>query len=487
MSTDPSTTALHNLGAESSFDTPLAELARAEPITCVPGCATRTAVRRMHEHKVGSIVVVDTDRHPLGIFTLHDLRALIADRGDLDAPVERAMTARPYVLGGEDLAFEAVLLMARHHIRHVVLTTQGRVTGVISDRDLFALQRINVVHIMRAITDARTVDAVAAARADVPRLIEAMMAHAAGVEQIVRIITLLNDRTAVRVIELCLAAGNDPDVSFTWIAFGSEGRGEQTLVTDQDNAIAFDPGGEDVDVVRQRLLPLARRINQALDRCGFPLCKGNIMAGNPDLCLSFAEWDRAFRAIISSSTPENLLKSSIYFDLRAIRGDHAAARALHARVLEAAAGSSLFLHMMAGNALHQSPPLGLFRDFVTERSEAVAGATLDLKTRGLTPFVDGARLLSLEGRLAQTNTAERFTAVAAAGIAATDEAEAWRRSLGYIQMLRMRLHQQQAREDRPMTNRLDPAALNGMDRHILREAFRQARGLQKKLEIRYQV
>jgi CBS domain-containing protein len=479
--------ATENLGAESRFDTPLGQLARSRPVTCPPQLPVREAVQRMHVAKVGSIVVVDDHDRPLGIFTLHDLRALIAGRGDLDAAIAHAMTPDPACLGSADLAFEAVLLMARRHIRHVVVTDGGRVAGVVSERDLFALQRINVVHLMRAIADARSVPDLIQARSAIHGLIDAMLAHGAGVEQMTRIITLLNDRTVIRVIELCLEAEGDPGVAFTWVAFGSEGRSEQTLVTDQDNGILFDPGDDDVVAVRQRLLPLARRINEALHDCGFPLCKGNIMASNPKLCLSLAEWENTFRGIIASSTPENLLRSSIYFDFRPIWGDVAVAEDLHQRVLQAASGSSLFLHMMARNALINRPPLGMVRDFVTERHEGERVETLDLKMGGLTPFVDGARLLSLEGRLPPTNTLERLRASAAAGMATAAEAQAWGRSFAYIQMLRMRLHQLQARDGLPLSNRLDPATLNPMDRHILREAFRQARALQRKLELRYHV
>jgi len=479
-------TAIENLGTGSRFDTPLGELTRSPAVSCPPELPIREAVARMHERKVGSIVVVDSSRRPQGIFTLHDLRERVAAGVDLDAPVSAAMTPEPFTLSAETLAFDAVLLMARHRIRHVVVTRDATLAGVISERDLFALQRINVVQLMRGLSQARDVDELAAARGGIHVLIEAMMAHGAGIEQITRIITLLNDRTAIRAIELC-TSDSEALPSFTWLAFGSEGRAEQTLLTDQDNGILFDPRDEHADDARRRLLPVAQRINQALDRCGFPLCKGNVMAGNPALCLSESEWRATFDTLIRTQTPENLLRSSIYFDFRSIRGDDEAVSRLREHVLKQASGTSLFQHMMAANALRNHPPLGLIRDFITERSDEAAGETLDLKLRGLTPFVDGARLLSLEGALPETNTLERFAAVAETGLATRDEASAWSESFAFIQMTRMHLHLRQARRGEPMNNRLDPYALNPMDRHILKEAFRQCRALQKKLEVRYQV
>lgn len=478
--------AARSLGSESTLDTPLARLVRGEPVSCPPELSVREAVEGMHGRKVGSMVVVDGDNRPLGIFTLHDLRAQIAARGDLDAPIGEVMTPWPCALATETYAFEAVVEMAQRHIRHIVVVGDGgRLAGVVSERDLFALQRINVVHLMRAVTRADSLDALVAARGDVSRLIDAMMAHGAGVEQMTRIITLLNDRTVARAIELCLADEDDPGVPVTWIAFGSEGRGEQTLVTDQDNAILFDPGSEDTVAVRQRLLPVARRINEALDRCGFPLCKGNIMASNPRLCLSFAEWEETFRGIVASATPEHLLHSTIYFDFRPIWGDIAAGEHLHQRVLAMAGANSLFLHTLAGNALSVKPPLGMFRDFVTERDPADDVQRLDLKIRGLTPFVDGARVFCLQAGIEETNTPERFARLAEAGALGKEDAESFVRSFAFIQLLRMREHQRQAAAGLPMHNRLDPETLNPMDRRILKEAFRQARRLQRTLEIRF--
>ncbi|AGM40737.1 cyclic nucleotide-binding protein [Spiribacter salinus M19-40] len=476
-----------NLGGDSSLDTPLGQMMHINPVSCGPDTAVREVVEIMHARKVGSMLITDERRQPLGIFTLHDLRSVIARSEDLEQPIQQVMTAQPCTLSTDTYAFEAVVEMARRNIRHMIITEPaGGVAGVISERDVFALQRINLVHLARAITGAGDVDALVRARGDVGALIDTMMAHGAGVEQITRIITLLNDRTVARAIELCLEDADDPGVAFTWIAFGSEGRSEQTRVTDQDNAMLFDPGAEAEDEVRARLLPLARRINEVLDQCGFTLCTGNVMASNPALCLSFAEWEQLFRGMVESATPQNLLKSTIYFDFRTIWGDTAAGEALHRRVVEIAAHNSLFLHTMAGNCMAIKPPLAMFRDFATEK-DADGTHRLDLKVRGLTPFVDAARVLALESGILEANTPKRLRALVKAGILSDEDAGAFERSFAFVQLLRMREHQRQSAAGEPMNNRLDPEDLNPMDRRILKEAFREARRLQKKLEVRYQL
>ncbi len=476
-----------NLGGDSTLDTPLGQLVNPEPLTCPADVTITEAVEAMHTRKVGSVLIVDEGGRASGIFTLHDLRAVVADGRDLSAPLHTVMTADPLTLDVDTYAFEAIVEMARHHIRHMIVTHHdGRVAGVISERDIFALQRIDLVHLTRAISGATSVDGLVQARRRVGALIDSMMAHGAGVEQITRIITLLNDRTVTRAIELVLEEQGDPGIAFTWIAFGSEGRSEQTLVTDQDNGILFDPGGEDPEQVRERLLPMAWRINEVLDECGFTLCTGNIMASNPKLCLSFAEWEETFRAMVASATPEHLLNSTIYFDFRPIWGDFAAGEALHRRVVEMAANNSLFLHTLAGNCMAIRPPLGVFRDFVTERGSD-GTQRLDLKIRGLTPFVDGARVLALQAGISESNTPMRFRGLVEADVLSEEDAGAYERSFAFVQLLRMREHQRQAAAGESMHNRLDPDDLNPMDRRILKEAFREARRLQKRLEVRFQL
>ncbi|MEX0374493.1 putative nucleotidyltransferase substrate binding domain-containing protein [Spiribacter pallidus] len=476
-----------NLGGDSSLETALRGLMQSDPLTCAPEAAIHKAVRSMHEHEVGSILVTDTGRRAKGIFTLHDLRAVVADGVDLESPLSAVMTPDPLSLDADTYAFEAVVEMARHHIRHMVVTDdRGRLAGIVSERDIFALQRINLVHLTRAITAAGSVEALVRARSDVGALIDTMMAHGAGVEQITRIITLLNDRTVTRAIELSIEEQGDPGVPFTWIAFGSEGRSEQTRVTDQDNGILFDPGDEATETVRQRILPLAWHINQVLDRCGFTLCTGNVMASNPRLCLSFAEWEQTFREMVGSATPENLLNSTIYFDFRPIWGDLPAGDALHQRVADLAAGNSVFLHTLAGNCLAIRPPLGMFRDFSTEK-DTDGVERIDLKVRGLTPFVDAARVLALQAGIAESNTPARYRALVSGGVLSAEDAGAFQRSFAFIQLLRMREHQRQAAAGESMNNRLDPDELNPMDRRILKEALREARRLQKKLEVRFQL
>ncbi|WP_085591345.1 DUF294 nucleotidyltransferase-like domain-containing protein [Pseudomonas sp. B14(2017)] len=481
--------AVETLGTQYSLNTPLGELAMRHPVVCSPDTPLRDAVRLMHEQQVGSIVVVDPQRYPTGIFTLRDLRQVVAAAdADLGAPIARHMTAQPFYLSPQASAFDAAMAMTERHIAHVCLVENRRLCGVVSERDLFSLQRVDLVHLARTIRHAPRLDTLVSLRGEISQLVERMLAHGASSTQITQIITLLNDHTVCRVIELALAERGDPGVPFSWLCFGSEGRREQTLHTDQDNGILFEAAdGAEADAIRARLLPLAQYINQCLAQCGFTLCKGNVMAGNPELCLSRSEWARRFAGFVREASPENLLGSSIYFDLRVVWGDEQGCEQLRQGLLEQVADNRIFQRMMADNALRQRPPVGRLREFVLTRQGNDKAATLDLKVQGLTPFVDGARLLALANGIGACNTLERLRQLVAKGVIEALDGAAYEEAYHFIQQTRMQQHQRQTRDNLPYSNRLDPDSLNHLDRRILRESLRQAQRLQSSLALRYQL
>ncbi|HDS1818111.1 TPA: CBS domain-containing protein [Pseudomonas putida] len=481
--------AVETLGTQYSLNTPLGELAMRHPVVCSPDMPLRDAVRLMHEQQVGSIVVVDPTRYPIGIFTLRDLRQVVAAAdADLGAPIERHMTAKPFYLSPQASAFDAAMAMTERHIAHVCLVDNQRLCGVVSERDLFSLQRVDLVHLARTIRHAPRLETLVSLRGEISQLVERMLAHGASSTQITQIITLLNDHTVCRVIELALAERGDPGVPFSWLCFGSEGRREQTLHTDQDNGILFEArDSAEADAVRARLLPLAQYINQCLAQCGFTLCKGNVMAGNPELCLSRGEWARRFAGFVREASPENLLGSSIYFDLRVVWGDEQGCEQLRQSLLGQVADNRIFQRMMADNALRQRPPVGRLREFVLTRQGNDKAATLDLKVQGLTPFVDGARLLALANGIGACNTLERLRQLVAKGIIEPLDGAAYEEAYHFIQQTRMQQHQRQTRDNLPYSNRVDPDSLNHLDRRILRESLRQAQRLQSSLALRYQL
>ncbi|WP_312253980.1 putative nucleotidyltransferase substrate binding domain-containing protein [Stutzerimonas nitrititolerans] len=480
--------AVESLGENYSLETRIGELAIHEPVCCAPDMPLNQAVSLMHSRNVGSVVIVDGQMHAQGIFTLRDLRRLVGEGiADLSLPIAQVMTPSPFGLPPDATAFDAAIAMTERRIAHICVINKGRLCGVLSERDLFSLQRVDLVHLAQTILHADRIETLVSIRDRIRQLVDNMLAHGASSTQITHIITLLNDHTVRRVIELAIADVGDPGVPFSWLCFGSEGRSEQTLHTDQDNGILFEAQDTaEAAHIRGRLLPLAERINRDLDTCGFTLCKGNIMAGNPQLCLSRQEWRRRFSSFVRESTPENLLGSTIYFDLRVVWGPPEGCDHLRGQFLEDIRDNRIFQRMMAENALRHRPPVGRFRDFVVTR-KGEGKATLDLKVQGLTPFVDGARLLALSHGVGACNTLERLRQLVEQEVIDKQDGAAYEEAYHFIQQTRMQQHQQQARAGQPYSNRLDPDTLNHLDRRILRESFRQAQRLQSSLAMRYQL
>lgn len=478
----------------SAMAQPLKSLLGRETETAGPDTPIRDVLRRMHELRIGSVVIVDGARRPIGIFTERDVLDRVALMGtDLSLPVERVMTREPHCLPATAALFEAAQLMARKRFRHVLVVEDGVLAGVVSERDLFALQRLSPGEIGKAIHNAESVAALAHAAAEVRKLAGGMLAQGVAAEQLTQFVSTLNDAVVERAIWLATQAAGSVEARWCWLGLGSEGRMEQTLATDQDNAIIFVPqsGQADVEAPRAALLRLANEVNFVLDQCGFPLCKGDIMARNPRWCLAEAEWRAMFADWMRSSSPDALLNAAIFFDFRPLSGDFTLADGLRTWLNEHAPRQKGFLRQMVVNALQARPPLGVLRDFVPDDSDFPG--SIDLKRYGARPFIDAARIFALAHGVSATNTAERLRVAGPRMRLSAEEVASAIDGFHFIQMLRLRSSdpesQDPATQPQPPLppNRIDPERLSTLDRRILKEALRQARKLQSRLELDYQV
>lgn len=463
---------------------PLGSLRLRRPDTCGPATTVRQALELFDHSGDSAVFVTDAEASPLGVFTLHDLvrRVLRAD-GNLDAPVSSVMTRDPVTLPPSADGYEAAQAMATHGVRQILVVERGSLVGAVNERDLLASRHLALGELSGRIRHADSVPRLGILAEDVRRLAERLMAQGIASEPLTRIISSLNDRLAHRVIELGVAMEKETLPDFCWIALGSEGRHEQTMFTDQDNGIIF-AGAHDAAAIRDRLLPLARRINDGLDACGFPLCKGDVMAGNPQWCLSLAEWKQRFASWIERPDPEAILNSTIFFDFRPLCGTATLAGELRGWLHTALSGQTRFFHSLSAEALKRAPPIGFFRDFVVDLDPAHPD-TLDLKVAAATMFVDAARVLSLHRGVAETSTAGRLRRAAAEMQVPPAEAEAWIDAFHFIQLLRLRRQYELIDAGQPPHNRIHPYKLNDLDRKFLLEALRQAKRLQQRLEVEF--
>lgn len=474
-----------NLGdaaGSGQLNTPLGARVARDPITCATDARLREALTTMRDARVGSIVAVDDQQRPIGIFTMTDLLGRVAlQELSLDTPLQQVMTPNPIALPESAPGFEGIETMAEHGMKHICVVSGERLVGVLGERDLLTSNPLTLDRLVRGVLRAEAIPTIAGHLREVPRMIGAVISQGAEADQILRLITRINDHATRRVLALVRQDFELDDIEFSWLAFGSQAREEQALKTDQDNGILFRCEKGEEDTVRERLLPYAQAVNQALDECGFDLCPGNIMAGNPECCLSGPEWERRFARWVDQGTPEHLLKSSIFFDLRTIDGDPSPVEALRSQLLHKTAFNSRFRRQMAANQMSFRPPLGLF-------GEIRSGADgINIKLQGLTPFVDGARVIALAAELPATRTHERMDQAVSAEAMREDDARDYHAALRYLQMLRLRTQQRALGEGREDSNRIRPEALGTLESRVLKEAFRQARKLQGQLAVQYQL
>ncbi|MFP5382296.1 MAG: DUF294 nucleotidyltransferase-like domain-containing protein, partial [Gammaproteobacteria bacterium] len=443
------------------------------------------ALAAMESARIGSVIVADDRGAPVGILTLKDVLARVTlAQVPLDTAISAVMTPAPATLPDDAPVAEALVLMARQGIHHLPLVHDGKLAGVVSEKDIFALRRLSVEGITSALGRIDDPSRLPTLAQDIGDLAHSLLAQGMDAENLTAIISSLNDRLTERIMGLESESDRKlAGLRWCWLALGSEGRMEQTLATDQDNALIFDQAN---DAQREALLAFAQRVNARLDACGFPLCKGGIMAGNPQWCLSADDWQRQFAQWIDHGSPEALLHASIFFDFRPLAGDATLAFDLRTWLNRAAQKNPRFLHQMAGNALRNRPPLGVVRDFVLSDDEAHPH-TLDLKLTGATPFVDAARIFALAAGIPQTNTAKRLREAAHALHIPDGELADWNRAFHFLQLLRLRHQHARQRAGQVPDNHVDPDTLAPLDRRILKEALRQARKVQARLAMDYKL
>jgi len=474
--------------AERTMATPLGELMRGPALTCAPDTPLREAFGRMHAAHVGSVLVVESDQggeKVSGILTRTDLIGrVILPEVPLSTAVREVMTPNVRTLDAEQTAADATLLMAEHSIRHIPVmrkdATGQRVAGVVSERDLFALQRLTVRQLAVSIRRADDVESLVVTAAAVRRLSHHLVAQGVAAAQLTRLISHLNDQLTARLLTIGTQRLKLDADAFCWLSFGSEGRGEQTIATDQDNGILY----EAERTGKEAMLELANWTNEALAACGFPLCKGNIMARNPAWCLDYAGWEALFAGWIDRGDPDALLNGSIFFDFRPLFGDAGLANRLHADVVARAQRNARFLKQMSDNALRNRPPAG--RGFVDSLFGEGGPERVDLKMNGTVPFVDAARIWALAAGLLDTNTSERLRRLGEAGRLPQDDVRGWVASFEYFQLMRLRAQHRRAQmyaAEKENPNEVELGDLSALDRRIINEAFRQARKVQQRLEL----
>jgi CBS domain-containing protein len=380
--------------------------------------------------------------------------------------------------------------MATFNCHHVCLVVGELLYGVISQHDLISLQGANPLAVTNDIQKQTTIEGLAELVHAMDRTIKGLITAGVSSKEIATFISEWNDRLTRKIITLTEQSLKeqglgDPPVPYCWLALGSEGRKEQTLRTDQDNAIIYsDVESDSENDVQDYFLRLAASVVSGLEGCGFPLCKGGIMANNPEWCQPERVWRRYFSQWINKASPEDLRNCSIFFDFRPLAGTAMLAQKLRTYLNENIAKNRGFLRHLTTNALYNGPPLGFLRALVVEKTGDHKNE-LNLKMRGLVPLVDAIRVLALSAQISATNTLNRLELVKKKGLLTEELAGETKEAFNFIMFLRLHHHMALKEQDLEPTDYIDPRTLPKLQEKSLIESFHVIRDLQGEVKAHF--
>jgi CBS domain-containing protein len=486
-------------GTQLLFGTQLRDLVGRDPVVCEPTATAREAARAINEAEANSIVVLEEGR-VVGILSDADLRRhVVAESLSPEIQVREIMSHQVLLMEADAQVFKALMEMLRHRANHVIVSevpgdnSGSRILGVISDQDISRAQGHSPAFMSDRIDSARSVTELSGLRGETDKLLIGLDRQGVRPSDLISINTELNDRLMRRAISLVEEELTEEypqekvDLPWVWLSLGSEGRGEMGLVTDQDNALLYaDPADEDEAERAERWFKrFAERTNEALASCGFALCKGDIMARNPNWRQPLSQWKETFRAWIISPEQQQLMQASTFFDLRGLYGDLSLVDELKSSIRESLANERSFLPFLAREALSNRPPLSFFRRFVVERSGEYRH-TFNVKRRGLRPLVDVARILSIQlGYLETANTVSRIQNAGANIPHLSKSMEDALDAYHYLSELRMSQHLSAIKSGETPTNQINPSHLTNTQQSMLKVVFSTVQETQDAVARRY--
>ena len=462
----------NSVADESVLFIPVGTICRGGVVDCTPETGLVDAARLMQLHDLTGLVVVENET-PVGIFSIRDFRRLVAESdGDISGvTVKSGMTSILITIKAQDCVMDAIFTMARHNIHRLgVVGADGRLIGLISATDLLSLQAKSPIYLNNDIEAAQSVAQLRAVSSKMLDTVILATKSGADVRGLVQLISHFNDAMTQRLIYLLeQEEGISLPPGAAYLVLGSEGRGEQTLRTDQDSAIVY---ADDLSPQHHAQMErFAVRIVAALESLGVPLCPGNTMASNPQWRHSLSEWKHLVEQWISVPQPEYMVNFGMFQDLRAVHGDLSLERQLHEHVLAMVKRNALFLVYVARNILRFPPPLGMFGRFRVDKKGEHKGK-IDLKKAGIFAITEGASLLALEAGVVDGTTWDKLELLGQRGIVSSTDLEIIEESFSYLVRLRLQRQLKAISAGSKPTNQVDPLVMTDRECDRLRAALK---------------
>ena len=474
-------------GRDAAIDlmtTTARDLMTAGAVTGAPDMSLLEGARVMQQRRVSCLPIVENE-HVVGIITDRDLRnRVVAEAADLSQPISGFMTKDPVTLDCDALAFDALVLMMKHSIAHLPLLNDGRIVGILTHTNLIRAHSRSAVYMVGQIHQYERIEDMARVVGQIPELLVTLVESGGTAHKIGRIITSICDALTHRLIALAEQKFGKPPVPYVWAACGSQGRQEQTGVSDQDNCIILDDSYDEA-AHGAYFTDLAKFISDGLDECGYFYCPGDMMATNPEWRQPVKRWHSYFGDWIDHPGPKAQMLASVMFDLRPIHGKTSLFTDLQKATLERARKNSIFVAHLLSNALTHTPPLGFFGMFSLEGGEH--RGTMNLKQNGVVPVVDIARVYALEAAITEVNTHRRLEEGRSASVMSQSGAADLLAAFEFIAMTRLRHQARQIRAGKKPDNYMAPNEISHLERDQLKKAFQVVKTIQAALSNAHQI
>ena len=448
----------------------------SNPVTCAPDATVQAAAILMRDNRVSSLCVTEGGTLT-GILTTRDMSGkVLAEALPIDAPVSQIMTQNPITLAPSAIGSDVLHVMMERRIGHVPIVEGGKLVGIVSQTDLTRFQAVSSAELVREIAQANSAEDMRKVTARIPQLLVQLVAGGSPHQVVTRLITDIADTATRRLVALAEAKLGPAPAPYLWLACGSQGRQEQTGVSDQDSCMILSDDVTDADR-EGYFAALAKFVCDGLDVCGYIYCPGDMMATNPRWCQPVSKWRSYFAGWIAKPVPEAQMLASVMFDLRPIAGDASLFADLQSETLTLAARNSIFVAHMVSNSLKHTPPLGLLRGFATIRSGEHKNQ-LDLKHNGVVPVVDLGRVYALQGELTEVNTRARLVAAMQAGALSQSGGQDLLDAYDLIAETRLEHQAARVKAGQAPNNFLPPSGLSEFERSHLRDAFVVVKSMQ---------
>jgi PAS domain S-box-containing protein len=450
------------------------EILKCSTVTPV-GAAAKLMTKRRRK-----ILFIHQNQHIIGVVNDSDLKKRVLARElNADQPVMNIMTSPIISISNNALIYEAMLLLNSKKISHLATTDEnGKIIGVISLESITGLQHNSVSYLIKEIEVAEDVYQLTKIHRRVPALVNALVESGDKTQNITRIITSVSDAITRRIISLAIEDYGPSPCSFAFMVMGSEGRKEQTLVTDQDNAIIFEET-ENIEQAKEYFLKLGKRICGHLNEVGYKYCDGGIMAENPKWTQSFCGWKDHFSGWINDSDPQSILEASIFFDFRCVFGNEALVCDLRNHVNILTDNKSVFFYHLAQSITKYKAPVSLFGKII-DKEHTGDQVHLDIK-KVLLPITGFIRLYALHHKIEETNSLARIRQLYQKDHITKDMYEELVLSHNYLMQLRFRFQSMSILDGQKPDNIVDVNNLTHIEVSTIKKIFGEIGNLQTKL------